>query len=282
MNANRSRQDLKVCRTGVNKDVFPHFMGTPATDKKIMTEEQKYLFDLQGYLVLKAVVPQRVITACNAVLDTYQDMPPSAYPDPLCLGTERSAQELYISNILEADSIFNVLIDIPEVLDVIAGVTGGPYRLNHTYTIYRWGGGYTGLHMHGTPIIPKCQYHCKNGEIVSTLTKVVFPMLACDVRDGCFAVIPGAHKSNFPKPWGSHPDENPVLVPVPAEAGDAIIFTEALTHGSVVNVSGNPRRTLYYCYSVGYMPDWGGQGLHFSANVMDRLSEAQQAILRLK
>ena len=77
-------------------------------------------------------------------------------------------------------------------------------------------------------------------------------------------------------------DENPVLTPIPANAGDAIIFTEALTHGSVINVSGNPRRTLYYCYSIGYMPDWGGQGLHFSPNVMESLSETQQSILHLK
>ena len=118
--------------------------------------------------------------------------------------------------------------------------------------------------------------------MVSTLTKAVFPMLDCDMEDGCFAVIPGAHKSNFAKPWGSHPDENPVLTPIPAKAGDAIIFTEALTHGSVINVSGKPRRTLYYCYSIGYMPDWGGQGLHFSPNVMDSLNESQQSILHLK
>ena len=247
-----------------------------------MTDEQKYLFDLQGFIVLKGVVPQTVIASCNDVLDRYEQMPPEDYPPPLCLGTQRTEKELYISNILEADSVFNTLIDLPAVLDVVQGVTGGPYRLNHTYTIYRWGGGYTGLHMHGTPIIPKCQYHCRNGEMVSTLTKAVFPMLDCDVADGCFAVIPGAHKSNFRKPWGNHPDENPVLAPIPAEAGDAIIFTEALTHGSVVNVSGKPRRTLYYCYSIGYMPDWGGQGLHFSQNVMESLSETQQSILELK
>ena len=247
-----------------------------------MTEEQKYLFDLQGFIVLKDVIPQSVIETSNKVLDGFEDMNPEEYPSPLCLGTEKTEKELYISNILEASSVFTPLIDIPEVLDVIAGVTSGPYRLNHTYTIYRWGGGYTGLHMHGTPIIPKCQYHCRNGEIVSTLTKAVFPMLDCDVEDGCFAVIPGAHKSNFQRPWGSHPTENPVLAPIPAKAGDAIIFTEALTHGSMINVSNRPRRTLYYCYSIGYMPDWGGQGLNFSANVMDNLTERQQDIIRLK
>ena len=140
-----------------------------------MTEEQKYLFDLQGYIVLEDVVPQSVVEACNKALNPLEDMPPEDYPPPLCLGTPKTEKELYISNILEADPVFNPLIDLPEVLDVIEGVTGGPYRLNHTYTIYRWGGGYTGMHMNGTPIIPKCQYHCRNGQMVSTLTKAVFP-----------------------------------------------------------------------------------------------------------
>ena len=247
-----------------------------------MNDEQKYLFDLNGYLVLEQVVPPETVDGCNRVLDRFETMDPDDFPEPLVLGEEKTPENLYISNILEADPVFRPLVDLPEVLDVVETVTGGPYRLNQTYTIYRWGGGYTRLHMHGTPVIPKCQYHCHNGQMISTLTKAVFPLLDCEAEDGCFAVISGAHKSNFPRPWGIEPDENPALVPVPARAGDAIIFTEALTHGSVVNTSGRPRRTLYYCYSIGYMPDWGGQGLLFSDRVGEGLSEAQREILRLK
>ena len=165
-----------------------------------MNDEQKYLFDLQGYLVLNSVVPAPVIAACNEVLDRLEPMAPEDFPDPLVLGSEKTEENLYISNILEADPAFAPLIDLPQVLEVVEAVTGGPYRLNHTYTIYRWGGGYTRMHMHGTPIIPKCQYHCRNGQMVSTLTKAVFPLIDCAAEDGCFAVIPGAHKSNFPRP----------------------------------------------------------------------------------
>ena len=182
-------------------------------------------------------------------------MHPRDFPPPLCLGTRKTEKELYISNILESDTAFNFLIDIPEVLSIIDGVTYGSYRLNHTYTIYRWADGYSGLHGHNTPISYKCQYHFRDGEMISTLTKAVFPLIDCRIEDGCFAAIPGSHKSNFNRPWGNHPDENPVFIPILADVGDAIIFTEALTHGSMVNTSGRPRRTLYYCYSVGYMPD---------------------------
>ena len=247
-----------------------------------MNPEQEYLFDLQGYVVLTQVVPPKLITVCNAALDRFQAMDPDHYPPPLVLGQERTPENLYISNIVEGDDAFLPLMELPELLDAVACVTGGTFRLNHTYTIYRWRGGFTRLHMHGTPLIPKCQYRCHNGQMMSTLTKAVFPMLDCSPEDGCFAAIPGSHKSNFNKPWGRHPDENPPLQAVPTRAGDVILFTEALTHGSTVNVSGRHRRTLYYCFSIGYMPDWGVQDLRFSQAFVNRLSPSQREIVRLK
>ena len=55
-----------------------------------MTEEQKYLFDLQGYIVLKDVVPLSVIAGCNQSLDRLEDMHPQDFPPPLCLGTRKT------------------------------------------------------------------------------------------------------------------------------------------------------------------------------------------------
>ena len=84
-----------------------------------MTEEQKYLFDLQGYLILEQVVPSEIVDACNRSLDQYEATDESDYPLPLQLGQDRSPENLYISNILEVDPAFRPLIDIPEVIDVI-------------------------------------------------------------------------------------------------------------------------------------------------------------------
>jgi len=105
-----------------------------------MNDADQYLFDLQGYLVLEKIVSDSILKACNVVLDRFEQLPESDFPSPLCLGEKRSLQGLYISNILEADPAMQDLMDLPVVLDAVQTVTGGPYRLNHTYTIYRWGG----------------------------------------------------------------------------------------------------------------------------------------------
>lgn len=251
-------------------------------DHTPMSDEQKYLFDLQGYIVLKNAIPQAYLQAANAVLDRLVDLPEADYPYPLRLGDARTPSNLYISNILEADPAMRRFMHLPAVNGVIDAVTSGPWRLNHTYTIYRWGMGHTNLHMGGTPTVFKCQYHVHDRHIYSTLTKAVYPLLPCGPEDGCFAVIPGSHKSAFPRPWGNHPEENPALVPVIAEPGDAIVFTEALAHGSMVNRSGRERRTLYYCYSVGYMPDWPSQGMEFSPALAAQLTPEERAMIALK
>ena len=165
-----------------------------------MDETQKYLFDLNGFLVIENAVPQALVDGCNAVLDRFEEMDPAEYPPPLSLGNERTEGNLYISNVLEGDEILLDLMDLSPVLDVIGGVTGAPYRLNHTYAIYRWGGGYTHLHMHGTPVNPKCQYRCHSGQMVSTLTKAVFRCSTAALRMAASPLCPAPTKRTFRGP----------------------------------------------------------------------------------
>ena len=247
-----------------------------------MNDEQRYLFDLQGFVVLKNVVSPALVTECDRVLDTLEAATPDAYPANVARAKPRTDTELYLSNIVEAAPVFHELIDIPQVIDIVREVSLGLFRLNHTYAIYHWGKGYTPLHMAGTPMHPKATYDCRGSEIFSVLTKAVFPLRHHDLEDGCFAAIPGSHKANFARPFPDDPDANEALVALPAQPGDAIIFTEALTHGSLINRSGRERRTVFYCYSVGYMPDWTKLGLTFSDSLYNAVNESQREILRLK
>jgi ectoine hydroxylase-related dioxygenase (phytanoyl-CoA dioxygenase family) len=242
---------------------------------------ERYWFDVQGYVVLKNVLSSAQVDELNRVLDRYETMDPADYPAPLALGRARDENTLYLSNVVEADPALYPLIDHPAIVPIVRDVSLGLFRLNHTYALYHWGGAYTRPHMGGAPLHPKATYDCRNGEMFSLLTKAVFPLLNHRVEDGCFAVIPGSHKANFPVPTDRRLIEQ-ALVPVPADPGDAIVFTEALTHGSLVNQSGKPRRTLYFCYSVGYMPDWTKYQLHFSDELYRRVNDSQREVLRLK
>ena len=66
--------------------------------------------------------------------------------------------------------------------------------------------------------------------------------------DGGFACVPGTHKSNyrFPDEWrnmqrGIHP----LVKRMGGKAGSAIMFTEALTHGTLPWTGRGERRTLF-------------------------------------
>jgi hypothetical protein len=246
-----------------------------------MDAVQQYMFDLNGYLVLRGVLPQDLLERCERALDRIESMDPSEYPPPVTLGRPRTSGELYVSNILEADPIFQELIDRPDVLDVIGEVTNGPFRLNHTFAIFRYRQGFTPLHNNGTPVIPQCEYQFRNGRMMSSMTKVAFSMRDCAFEDGCFGVIPGSHKSNYPRPWGTDPRENPAFVPLETRAGDAIVFTEALCHGAAFKQTLLPRRTVFFTYSVGHMADWPWQGMRFSAHI-GNLSERRREIIQVK
>jgi hypothetical protein len=247
-----------------------------------MTDEERYLFDLQGYLVLRDVIDPDHLARLNAEMERIEAMDEAEYPGHAHLNNPRTPSHLNITDVLEFGEAFYPLIDHPRVLPRVAEMVGAPFRLNHAYLISRWGGGYTGFHLGGTPLVSCCQFRYHNGGFFCPLVKVVYPLLDCGPGDGCFAVIPGSHKSNFLRPYGGHPDEIPCKVPVPARAGDAILFTEALCHGSMVNTSGRRRRTLYYAYSVKYMSNWndGPQVFTFSDELRSRLSERQRALVK--
>ena len=77
-----------------------------------------------------------------------------------------------------------------------------------------------------------------NGKFYNGLIAVAYELNAVQPGDGGFACVPGSHKANFelPPDWknSATQDEIPEVVDcVAVGAGDAIIFTEALAHGTV-------------------------------------------------
>ena len=98
---------------------------------------------------------------------------------------------------------------------------------------------------------------------------------------GGFACVPGSHKVNFELPADWKVSETQGELPecvarVEAEAGDAIIFTEACAHGTVPWEGDGERRTIFYKYcphAVAWSP------CYYNADRYGDLSERQRALL---
>ena len=83
-------------------------------------------------------------------------------------------------------------------------------------------------------------YFFKNDRIFTGLTVVEYLLADEGPGDGGVAVIPGSHKANLacPKSMIKWKSTKSTCSKVNGKAGDAIIFTETLTHGTL---RGRPR-----------------------------------------
>ncbi len=246
-------------------------------------KEFDYEFDLNGYYVLKKLISKKIVNKINYKLTKIENLKFNELPHNVFFGKKKNNKDAYISNILEIGKEFEDLALNPVILKIMKRVTLGMFRLNHAVSMTKYKKKtFTPLHMGNLPMHPKIFYMIKNGKIFSNVTKVVFPICNNKKIDGGFAVIPGSHKSNFIRPQNSDPKNNYKLLKyIDASPGDAIIFTESLAHGSLVNYSNNIRRILSYCYSVGYMPDWTKFNLSYSEKYKKEASKKIKKLIKL-
>jgi ectoine hydroxylase-related dioxygenase (phytanoyl-CoA dioxygenase family) len=237
----------------------------------IMTELERYLFDLQGFLIIENALNQDQITAIQALLD--QQIQQQEEPE---------APFLRFNELLPWGHAFRDLIDNPQITPYLFDLLGEQFRLDHDYVhIIRQGLGPIGANLHGggTPFDP-CQYYLfQNGRMYNGLTVVAYELNDVHPGDGGFGCIPGSHKSNLPLPaqWRNLEFPQDCVKKITVKAGSAIIFTEALTHGTLPWRGKQERRTLFYKYSP-HPSAWARN----SYNVEDypELTPSQRQILK--
>jgi len=214
-----------------------------------VNDHERYLFDLHGYLVVEGALSADVVAQLNALVDA------QGLPTP-----DASIDSQRFAGFLEWGQPFRDLLDHPRLLPYLLEMLGPAPRLDHAYGI-AMREGTEGLHLHGggTPYDPAQYYHYRNGTMYCGLTVVTWALSDAPPGAGGFACIPGSHKSNLPCPQDvRHYQANPAgsVTQVPMRAGDMLIFTEALTHGTYAWTASYHRRALLYKYAPGHMA-WG-------------------------
>lgn len=211
--------------------------GPPTVHDRPLTDAERYHFDLHGFLVRHSALTTADVAELNAAIDA---LGPPAAGDTI--------QSQRFSDHLGASVAFRALIDHPAVIDVVRELCGAHVRLDHAYGIVMAPGtSGLGLHGGGTPFDPAQYYVVCGGAIHTGLIAVQWALVDHPAGGGGLRCVPGSHKASFPPPS----DLDALAVDVPLAAGDVVVFTEALCHGTSQWQGPHERRTLLYKYSPG-------------------------------
>jgi ectoine hydroxylase-related dioxygenase (phytanoyl-CoA dioxygenase family) len=238
-----------------------------------VTELEQYMFDLNGYLILRNVLSSQEVDEINAVMDrVLPDWHVKANAGHIITGfDEESAKEentdpkkncvgYYSGRLLDWGEPIRRLVGHDKIMSYMIKIIGSALRLDHQYAILMRAkpasAGHP-LHCAGTPYEPVHSYHFRDGRFFSALTTVSYALTDVPPGGGGFCVVPGSHKCSTPPPRHLLNINNPpeCIVHLPLQRGDAVIFTEALTHGALpwISEDDGERRALLFKYCPGYM-----------------------------
>jgi hypothetical protein len=207
-----------------------------------MTPEEKFIFDLDGYIVIKDVLTEEEVATINAITDEKQKQKEA--------GEEVGRPSTW-------GPLFRDMLDHPTVMPYLIELLGPKVRIDHDYAIFMEKGQSRGrLHGGDNGREGDHWYKYRDGVIRTGLTVLTYFGAPAGPGDGGFCCIPGTHKTNF---LSSIPQEvrefkrdaHYVRQPV-ADAGDALIFSEALVHGTTKWTADHQRRTYLYKYAPGH------------------------------
>mgnify|MGYP001446687389 FL=1 len=222
-----------------------------------MDEEQRFAFDTWGFLVVEDALTWEQVTSLKKSVDIKG-------PD---LGSQHADRGGFWSQ------EFVDLLDLPSISPILTKIYGGtgvelhpPYRIDHIniHTHGTFNKDLAGGTIHGrnerliNPERPQelmthyFEHDNKTGTFENGLVTVAYELEDTVCNGGGFGCLAGSHKGNYPVPenWVDlSKNVHSMITHVPAKAGDAIIFTEALCHVTLPWRVDSTRTTLFYKYT---------------------------------
>lgn len=221
---------------------------------------QRYMFDVQGFLVIEDFLPDGLVASLNASIDACVEQ---ARPLPFSLaqgstalggGLKRSDLDHPLSLPEPWCDPFWEVLSFPRAIELMLEFVGEGLR-HDSMKVTIMTAGTEGLNLHGGAGNPDSlsYYSVVDGVPRSGLVNIAYALTDTRPGDGGFICVPGSHKASYRLPRAVQVlDAGQELVrPVSARAGSAIVFTEALIHGTAPWTSASERRTLFSRYCPG-------------------------------
>ena len=236
--------------------------------------DERFAFDVAGYLHLPAALTPAEVAEYTGWINEVEGIDTTAlnadYPDGLKQQLNRP-----VSRLFDADPRFACLLDHPVTLPYLVEFLGPDYRhidndLYYTHPGYQGGHWHRGVSAHPTG-------HVVEGSFICPMVKVFFCMSAVGPNEGEFVVIPGSHKARFKVEYDGRVDLPAQHVFNNIQAGDVIIFNEALLHNGRPNPSQKTRKTLIINFGRRAAGVW--KGYRPKAATLASITPSQRAVL---
>lgn len=250
-----------------------------------------FMFDLQGFLILKDAVGEGLLADLNQAVDA---LPPLEFGEWLGHAQRRDYTKstgLEVHQCLELGPAFEELIDHPAWISYLRRYCGEEKSyveglfIDESILSVRVAGGHHPVHSGGFQGAMRGRYDYLNGVFRCSQCNIILALTDIGPGDGATMVVPGSHKSNFDHPLrgdygkGDRMDDLPGAVPLYMEKGDALLFVDGVMHGgsSRTNMDGERRVVI-----LRYGPVWGASrfGYTYSEELLNRLSPERRKIIQ--
>jgi len=236
-----------------------------------VTPKDKFFFDVNGYINIPGVLSPEQVTQMLGDMDKHGIREPDNNPNLSRFG-----------GFLEWGEVWRSLIDHPRIYPFLTTMLGPKFRLDHAYGMAMRADGKPApkgreLHHHSHMYHHASYYLTHQQMMHNGLIVVSYALTDIPPGSGGFICIPGSHKASFEQPpeWFNY-DDNPMVRQIPQKAGDVLIFTESLSHGTAPwTNTANERRSVLLKYCPHYM-QWGNGAMKSD---FEGLTERQKMIL---
>jgi hypothetical protein len=280
----------------------PFVIAPPAPlvpDAKIPTALDEYLFDLNGFVILRNVLSKQEVAACRAAIDSIpRELPRLGWHGYIQREDHPEHRGISYQQVYELPAFSNI-IDHRNLINYIARFAGGrdtfdyhhaPLYIDENFYNIRGPGEAIPLHAGGHDICKRMQFRYHNGRFACGQINVLIAHADIGPGDGATMVIPGSHKSNIIHPafytttgadqWGEKGGGSvegiPGAIEVHLQAGDAVMFVDATAHGSAKRRNPGERHISVFRYGA----SWGNSrwGYRASHDLLNRLNPLAKKI----
>ena len=277
-------------------------MQLPEIDAQNPDEQlADYMFDLNGFLIMRNAVDPADIDVMNQWVDDHWDYVVNSKPGDISHAGKwighiethsySGADGTNFQNIVEAGPVFEKMIDHPSWIERIKRYVNSQYNglsIHENLLSIRGKGGYIGIHSGGhMPISYMTFRQANTHEWMVGQINVITALEDIGPGDGPTTIVPGSHKGTIPNPSLSGgrvyrsdaaAGEAPCMIELYLNKGDTVMFTDAITHGSAERTNEGYRRITLYRYSPRYVAT--RFNYEVSDALLNRLTEERRNILQ--